>query len=264
MMSIHKPFILIILWLCAAPLLAQERTVDRTLLFGVGHLGLLDTYLSPQNYDGTAISATLLTERKARWAKTDRVSVIGRFDIYGGYAKPASENSTMWDAQLTLGGGLRYNWQINPHLRLAAGGILELTGGGTYHDRNGNNPAQGRVAADLAASVQMDYAFRVKNKDWHLRVLADAPLLGAMFTPNYGQSYYEIFELKHTNGNVRFTYPGNVPTARLMTTLTIPLGRARLVVGYQGDIRQSHVADLKRHAWRNEFIVGFTRTLSIK
>lgn len=264
MMLLRKPFFLFILLLQATMMAAQERVVNRTMLFGIGHLGLLDTYLSPQNYDGTAFSATLLTERKARWAKTDRVSVIGRFDIYGGYAEPAAKNTTMYDAQLTLGGGLRYNWLLNQRLLLAVGGLLELTGGGTFHSNNGNNPAQGRLAADLALSAQMDYAFRIKNKDWYLRVLADAPLIGAMFTPNYGQSYYELLLLDHQDKNVRFTYPANLPTIRLMTTLTIPVGKSRMVVGYQADVRQSNIAGLKRHAWRNEFIIGFSRTLSIK
>lgn len=263
----HTLPLILLLILCLVPHHVSGQSaipvgVERTSLFGIGGANILDTYLSPLNYCGTTLSYTLLTERAAHFGK-GRLTVIGRYDINGTLAHPAADNSEMWDGTLTAGGGLRYHWQPAPGLRLSAGGLCEISAGGTYRSRGGNNPAQGRVGADLAASLAADYAFRVGQRTWHARLMADVPVVGLTFAPHYGASYYEMFALNHRDGICRVTTPCNAPTARLMATLSIPIRRARLVIGYQGDVRQSNIYGLKRHCWRNELLIGFTRTLQL-
>ena len=240
--------------------------VDRTVVFGVGRTNLLDTYLSPLSYRGPSLSASMITERPAHWGK-GKVSVMGRYDVSGAYAHNPAENAHMWDAQVNLAGGWHYNFDEKlkvKGLRLAVGGLMELSGGGTYQTTNGNNPAQGRLAADVALSVIAAYAFDVKGKPWQARFQAEMPLLGVMFSPQYGQSYYELFSLGHYNKNVRPTWVGNAPTFHFLTTLAIPVRKSKIVVGYKANVLQSKVNGLKRHAWENEFVVGFCRRLWIK
>ena len=88
-------------------------------------------------------------------------------------------------------------------------------------------------------------------------------MLGVQFSPEYGQSYYEIFSLGHTSGILHFTHPGNAPTCRLAATVQLPLAGARITLGYTGDVRQFDSAGLKRHAWRNCFLIGYTRQLKL-
>ena len=92
-------------------------------------------------------------------------------------------------------------------------------------------------------------------------VQADVQLAGLQFSPEYGQSYYEIFGLGHTAGIVHFTHPLNCPTGRLLTTLSLPLRRASLHIGYLADVRQSKLGGLKRHAWRNCLTIGYSYRL---
>ena len=94
-----------------------------------------------------------------------------------------------------------------------------------------------------------------------VRLSADMQLTGAQFSPEYGQSYYEIFSLGHTDGIIHFTHPGNCPTARLLSEVVLPVKRARITLGYLADVRQSKLGGLKRHAWRHTFMIGYTRKL---
>ena len=102
---------------------------------------------------------------------------------------------------------------------------------------------------------------KVWNRQWLWRTQLDAPLLGLMFSPRFGQSYYEIFTVE---SRPRFyaTYPLNAPSMRLLSTISLPLRHQRFSVGFQVNVRQSDIQELKRHAWNVAFVVGYTRTLN--
>lgn len=232
------------------------RHVGRTWLFGVGKSALYDSYLSPLDYRGPSLSISMTNERTARWGK-GRVDSYARWAIVGTMAENAVGNADFYDGTVDFSLGWHYRWSFPRHWTLRAGALAELSFGGTYSSRNGNNPAQGRAALDVAASVMADYDFRLLSRLFSLRLQADAPVVGMMFSPQYGQSYYEIFSLGHTSGIVHPTWTGNCPTARLEATVSFPTGRNRWTFGYVADIRQSSLGGLKRHAWRHNLVVGY-------
>lgn len=240
---------------------AEHHAVSRTFLFGAGKSALFDAYLSPLDYKGPAASLTFYNERTARWGQGNVIS-LALFDVAGAYAHNAQKNAHFYDGQLTLDMGWLYRWAPGSRWRVCLGGLAEVSGGGTYSTRNGNNPAQGRVSAALLASFIADYRFPVRRRSWTARVQLDAPLVGVMFSPDYGQSYYEMFTLGQFGGaNVRCTYPVNAPSLRGLATLTIPVRHSNLVIGYKGDFRQSDVCNLGRHAWTHAAVIGYTRHL---
>ena len=145
---------------------------------------------------------------------------------------------------------------------MAVGGLVETSGGFTYNTRNGNNPAQGRLGISLLASTLVERNFCFFKQRATARVQLDAQLVGVQFSPVYGQSYYEIFSLGHSQGVVHFTHPGNSPSARLLAMLTLPLKKSNVSLGYLADVRQSKLGGLKRHAWRNTFMIGYTRNIT--
>ncbi|MBP3227594.1 MAG: DUF3316 domain-containing protein [Bacteroidaceae bacterium] len=237
------------------------RAVRHTHLFGVGSVNLLDTYLSPLEYTGWQLSTLHTSARALRpgslWTLAAR---------YGGdvaYAHSPTDNGKDWDANFAAAVQLRRRWQPTPALTLEGGGAAGLDLGGTYSIRNGNNPAQGRLGAWLGLSGEAAYRFRLWKRTWTARATLDVPLAGAKFSPQYGQSYYEIFELGHRDHNVCATWLGNAPSAHLTALLEVPTGRTALVVGYEADVRQSHVNGLKYHTWGHRFIIGWTRRVHI-
>ncbi|MDO4930009.1 MAG: DUF3316 domain-containing protein [Bacteroidales bacterium] len=247
---------------CCGTADAPTRLTTHTWLYGAGHTNILDTYLSDFEYTGPSFSLMHTSERLARWGK-GRVTVQGLYMATVNYAESATDDNHEWDAQFTLGVAWHRNWHPVRGLRLAAGGMAELGGGFTYSSNGGNNPAQGRLSADLAFSGIAEYAFRLWNRPFQVRTQLDVPLFGAMFSPNYGQSYYEIYYLKNTDHNVVVTHPFNAPSVRWLTTCSFKLLGATLSVGYLADVRQSHVNNLKRHTWNNQFVIGYVRRLKL-
>ena len=227
-------------------------------LFGIGKSNALDTYLSPLEYVGPALSIFHSTERLAHWGK-QRVTVHAVYHAESGYLHSPTDDGKAWDGRISAAGGWHYNWHPVRNLRLALGGLAELSTGFTYNTRNGNNPAQGRLDATIAASAIAEYSFPLFGRQLDARAQLDVPLVGAKFTPNYGQSYYELFSLGHYDKNVRPATPFNAPSARLLTTLTFPLLGARISVGYLGDVRQHELNNLKYHSWNHAFVIGYVR-----
>ncbi len=240
---------------------AKWRVCEKQWLWGVGRANVLDTYLSPLEYTGTDLSMTLRTERAAHWGKG--VNVVAEYTGHMAYLHSPTDDGKEWDGEFSAAGGWIRSWQLNGHWRLAAGGLAEASGGFTYNTRGSNNPAQGRFGVQLEATALAEYTFRIGRKQASARVQVDAPLIGAQFSPVYGQSYYEIFSLGHSQGVVHFTHPGNVPTARLLAVATLPVLKSHVSIGYLADIRQSRLGGLRRHAWRNSIMIGYTRTLHI-
>lgn len=262
---------IITLLFCAltAPVAVKAQRVDtdsvphlKTTLteWGLGRVNLLDTYLSPLTYKGTDLAFNHHTERLAHWGQ-GHVTVQALYGGHFAYVKSPTDDGKMMDAELTFAGGWHYNWHPSAHWRWAVGGLLEASGGFTYSTRNGNNPAQGRLGTALLASGLGAYYFRFFRREASVRLQIDAQMLGVQFSPEYGQSYYEIFSLGHSHGIIHFTHMGNCPSARVQLGVVLPIRRARVSIGYQADVRQSQLGGLKRHAWRNTFMIGFVRKL---
>lgn len=239
------------------------RTTRHTQLFGVGRTNLLDTYLSPVEYGGTSLYLLHRSERLARWGK-GRVSVQGTYAGSIALPRSSADDDKAMDGSIEAAVAWHYNFpRTAAGTRLALGGMAGTTLGFTYLMRGGNNPAQGRWAADIGLSALCEQPFRVGRHTWQAAVQLDIPLLGVRFSPNYGQSYYEIFSLGHYDHNLRLTHPINAPTARLTALLNIPLWGANVCVGYGANVRQSEVNHLKYHSWNHCFLIGYVRRLRL-
>lgn len=241
----------------------------RTRLYGIGINHLYDSYLSPLDYVGYTAGYTDLSERSLRKGG-ERITSLALFGANVTSADNPKKNAEFLDAEFEIGLGYHYNLLLpaalhggktTPRLRIAVGGMSGLHAGGTYSSRNGNNPAQGRLSADLSMSAIAEYRFVLWQRQWLWRTHLDIPLMGVMFSPHYGQSYYEIFKLGHTDSNLCFTHPFNAPSMRTLSTLSLPFGRNRFSLGFHLNYRQSHTHGLKRHAWNSTIVFGYTRTL---
>lgn len=263
--------LLIVLIALAAPAPAQTATaagadslptVRHEQYFGIGRTNTLDTYLSPVEYVGPSLFLLHRTERTARWGK-GRIGVQATYAGYAAMPRSQADDDPAMEAGLSAAVAWLYGFRPVGRWTFALGGMAEAESGFTYLVRGGNNPAQGRLAVHLGMTGRVVRPFRVGRQQWEARAQVDVPLIGAMFTPNYGQSYYEIFSLGHYDKNIRATHPWNAPSARLTATLTLPLWGAHLSLGYNGEARQSHVNHLKHHTWNHHFIIGYVRTLRL-
>ena len=235
---------------------ATSRPTTHATLFGIGGVHQLDTYLSPLNYHGTQVQFLHETLRPTHWQEISFQS-IWQADLSTAQNEAGKQN--LMGGNMSYDVGWHYNWHPTTRLRLMAGPQIGGNIGFLYHSRNSNNPAQALASLRLSGSAAAIYTFRIWQKPFAARYQLDVPLAGLMFSPDYGQSYYEVFELGHQEHNLRFTSPFNAPSLRHQLTLDFPLGRRTIRVGYLGDIRQSHVNDIKHHHYSHAFVIGWVR-----
>lgn len=235
-----------------------NRYTTRSTMFGIGGTNRLETYLSPLEYTGPEVRFMRESIRMTRmWG--GRVSTQQFYEGNFSYSKNPTKDSEYLSGDIDWRIGWHYNWTPLPALRLMAGLQTGLSCGFVYNTSNGNNPAQGKLSTNIAASGMAIYRFNWLRRRFSVRYQFDMPLAGLMFSPNYGQSYYEIFSLGHYDRNVCFTWPGNAPCFSQLLTVDVPIGSGTLRLGYRCDIRQSHVNNLKSHTWSNLFMIGFVK-----
>lgn len=260
-MAVFKALGLWGLLLYAATLPAQEglnRYTTHSTLFGVGHLNQYDTYLSPFEYEGMQGCFVHERFRPTHWL-AGRVTTQQKTEGYVGMSKNPAQSANALSGALSYKIGWHYSWTLPSSLRLFAGGGVQTLLGGVYNTRNGNNPAQAQARAGLYASVLAAYPFRIRKQPFQIRYQADLPFCGLMFSPNYNQSYYEIFSLGNYDRNIRFTHPGNAPTLYQSVTLDFPVGGFTFRVGYGCDIEQSRVNRIRSHSYRHSFLIGYVK-----
>ena len=279
---IYLTAMLPILWLQPLHTKAQEMgasPVCYTHYLGVGSVNILDTYLSPYAFDGTEIAGSTTTYRPLRTRRSrakqedahlsgtkdySRWTIASRYGINLARAFSPTKDYKYYDAALSASASIRRKWDVSKAFRLEVGPQAELGLGGTYKSSGGNNPASARALVGLGLSAAAIYSLQIKNRPYRAMLCVDIPLLSVQFTPRYGESYYEIFELEHHKHVVRMATIGNAPSMYLTAGISIPLKSASIVMGYEADVRQSHLSGIKYHKWGNAFILGWSRNLFIQ
>lgn len=249
----------IALALFALSVSAQGRSVISDKMFGVGFSSVQDTYLSPENYSGIEIRYISHTLRECDSTLWSRL-IINEGDAT--YGKSRAKNGAMMGGAYHFQYGALRNVLPLPGTR-GRGGMLrvgaqgEFLGGFTYNTRNGNNPAQMRALLDIGPVIMAHYDV---SRRVRLSYEASCPLVGLTFSPNYGQSYYELFNEGHYDHNVVPTTIVSTPSLRHQLTATFSFSKMAVTVGYLGDYRQQQVNDLKQHHYTSMIMVGLRTT----
>ena len=251
--------ILFLLHICFLQANAQKDSIiTRSTIYGIGSTNLLDTYLSPVEYTGAELRLLRENRRQSKWmdGKVYRQSIFqANVSMVENKVGTGSEFSCLANWNLAY----HYRFPINDQLELWGGPNLDLNGGMIYNLRNSNNPVNAKVYANLGASGMAIYRFRIKEHPFTLRYQLNIPLFGLMFSPEYGQPYYEMSLSKDFGKNICFTSLHNQPSFRQFLTLDIPIKQTNLRVGYVCDIQQAKVNHLKSHAWSHAFMIGFVK-----
>lgn len=238
-------------------LYAQDKIITNTRLVGVGGVNILDTYLSPEKYRGTElryISQTIREREGRHWMR------LIEHQGYVSYSKNRADNGNEMAGTYNFSYGFLRNWTFfGGKLDVKAGGMADAAIGFLYNTKNGNNPAQARFNIDIAPVAIATYHFNVKQTPLALRYEVSSPLCGLMFSPNFGQSYYEIFSKGDYDHNIVPTTFVVTPSLRQMLSVDFTLKKTTVRVGYLGDWRQSKVNGLKFHSYSNMFMIGLTR-----
>ncbi len=243
----------------------NERIVTNARMIGIGNAEVLDTYLSPLHYNGPELRYLSHTLRE----RTDstrlfheiihqgNLSILDNKSGYGGEMAGSYNFQYGWHWHL-------YNRQFNGStLSISAGGNIDANIGFIYNTRNSNNPAQAKAFLNITPTAAAVYTIH-SHHPIALRYEIGIPFAGIMFSPNYGQSYYEIFSKGNYDHNIVPTWVGNAPSMRQMLTIDYCLWGTTWRIGYLGDYQQARANRLKSHIYTHAFSIGIVHKFSVK
>ena len=261
----NRLFSILTLLVCTCAMQAQTDSLPCTTSayhIGVGPMNVLDTYLSQEKFTGTGFTFLSDTEYERpgrRWMTV--MQHQARFSMLHDRTDTEDELEGAYDFYV----GRYYTLNV---LRSTLNAQLgcRLNGGAGFIDNtsNSNNPAQARAHLNLMPSARASYGFTLLKRPMALHYELDLPLVGIMFSPNYGQSYYEIFNRGNYDHNIVPTTFISAPSFRQQLMLNVGLSkRLTMRIGYLGDYQQAKVNNLKQHIYAHQFMIGIVRTIRV-
>lgn len=246
-------------------------------MIGIGPSRILDTYISQEKFSGVGITYLYIRAGKKpnkRWQNNIEHEVdLSKTRDRSHTTSMLEGNYNLYWARLARLATIpsppsppsKPSQPSQPSFLLQAGLAANVNLGFLYDMSNSNNPAQARIALNLMPTAIATYGFNIRQQHFSLRYELNLPLVGLMFSPNYGQSYYEIFSRGNYDHNIVPTTFVSAPTFRQLLILdwqTSPKWAVR--IGYLGNYQQADVNHLKSHIYTHRFVIGITKTIGEK
>lgn len=232
------------------------RPVASAYMLEIGSSHVADTYLSPITYRGW--SAAFAYERMQAM-KFDPERWVMQLDLRAEIdrGRNRADNATTWRLDLAAKWGMMRRWTnvFVPKLTLALGGSTGIEGGCIYNPRNGNNPASAKLAWTVNVTGFAAYNLNIGRLKTTLRYQPTLPLLGAFFSPDYDELYYEIYLGNHS-GLAHFAWPGNRFAMTNLLTADLHFGNTVLRVGYRNLTYSSEINHLVTNVTTHAFVFG--------
>lgn len=176
-------------------LFAQTDTfrIHRTIKSaGISVLQIHDDYLSQLNYSGLGVRyedahTHLFANNLQAWNWYSRSEYVGGLLVNDAFT--ASMQYVRTNQSLGIN-----RVENNEFINLFAGLNVEYEAGFKYLSRNINNPISVDMNADLNLHLELSYSYSLFGKELGFSVIAESPLLGAMFVPEYLDPYFNSFD----------------------------------------------------------------------
>lgn len=234
------------------------RPVTAVYTVGIGTSHLSDTYLTPLHYVGIGLSLDYERWQAMRFDPEHWVmNLSGR--LSGDRDRNPARNATMWAADLRLSWSMLRRWHVAAvdGLKIAVGGITELDLGVLYLMRNSNNPASAKASWTVGLTAQASWATRIGRLPVTLGYRPSMPLVGAFFSPDYDELYYEIYLGNHSN-LAHCAWPGNFRRIDQLLSLDLKFGATALRLGYRCNILSTKVSNLVTRDISHMFTIGIS------
>ena len=233
-------------------------SVNEGTMIGAGGYNIKDTYLSPLKYTGWGVR--ILNERM-KIVKLANYNVSRQQIISVDFASTqnAPNTSTDFAGFVDYSLGYHYRFPITSDLKILAGASAHALAGFILNTRNGNNPGSAKGDIDLNISALAIYQLKINNYPITLRYQLEMPFAGMLFSPHYGQSYYEIFNLGNSKGVIQFNSFHNKFALKNVITADLPIANFTLRVGYLNSSYRTDVNGIQSHIISHSFMIGLVK-----
>lgn len=233
---------------------APEPQIENSFMLKTGSAHRADTYLTPLHYDGWAGALGYEHERLC-----SSVPLLWRLNVdmeIDRTFNPA-RNATMWGAQFESRWTMLRDWRVSSVFRLGVGGATTIDVGALYLSRNGNNPVAANASWTLDLAAKASARFHIGSLPIIASYTANLPVAGAMFAPDYGQLYYEIY-LGDSQHIFSGAYWGRYFRYDQRIAADLKLGSKYLRLGYECDILSTKVNGIVSRRIDHLFVLGLT------
>lgn len=233
-----------------------ERPVNSAFTFDIGGAHILDTYLTPIKYSGLGMRIGYERLQTMKFSPFKWVSQMDAGVEYQKVQNPVG-NHTMHSLIVEYTWGMMHRWYMDcvPGLQLMAGGGTRFRGGVIYNANNSNNPVSAKIHWSVNLQGMAVYNTRLGRLPVTFRYEASLPFVGVFFSPEYGQSFYEIY-LGDRDNIVHCGWWGNRFDMRNLLAVDLHFGRTSLRIGYRGQIETSYVNNLNYHFFTHSAVIG--------
>lgn len=235
----------------SAPLL---RPVSEAFMLEGGSSHLLDTYLSPLKYTGWNVAFSYERRQAMKFSPALWRQQLNLRIEASGADNPAG-NATLYYGNIRVAWSMARRWRLPLGIRAEAGGMAQFNLGGMYNRRNGNNPAALKTDLTIGVIGAVSRDFRVGRLPVMLRWQSTLPLVGALFSPEYDELYFEMY-LGNRHGLVHCAWPGNFFRWDNLVTADIGLGNTALRLGFRSDIYSQEVNHITTRNFSYAFVLG--------
>lgn len=232
----------------------RKRPVLQQYRVEIGGGTALSTYLSPLTYSGKVFGVSGQWSKASQWSPEN---LIMKFEAAGNmrdYLNPAHTASMIgFDGIFTW--GMQWRRRLPYSLQVTTGGAVDINGGCLYLSRNGNNPVNAYASASLDINASLSWSFKIGKLPMVLSDELRLPTIGAFFSPEFGETYYEIWLGNH-KGLAHCGWWGNNFCLDNLLSLKLDFGRTAMEIGYRYDYRSCWANSLSTRVSTHSFVIG--------
>ena len=233
---------------------SSSRPVTGIYALSFGAKNLLATYLSPLHYKGTSFGA------EGNWSKAMPFNprhAVMEFEAminFSNLLNPA-KTARMIGFEGSFSWGMAWRTYLPWKIQFTAGGAVSLKGGAYYLARNSNNPVQVNANPSIDVTASVSRAFKIGKLPILVCDKVRLPSLGMFFSPEYGETYYEIY-LGNRHNLIHPGWWGNNFCIDNLFMICLDFGKTAATIGYRFNATTQWANSLNTKIFTNSLVIG--------
>ncbi len=208
----------------------KYKLTNVTNKYGFSSIDILDSYLSPLVYTGVGLRYEH-AESKYLLSDNDYFIATGKWFALAGMTMNPQYTGTMSYLGAAYSWGVHYRLPDVYGFRLYGGANVDANYAMKTNDRNVNNPYNMDMATNLNLSGIVQYDIATRKRIMRLNYRIETPVLGCMFVPEDGASYYEMFDVGILKNAFLFSSLHNKTGASSELSIDIPFQHTEWTFG---------------------------------